>query len=57
MVCFKNNYKNNIDKIYLTHQELIVNVKNKFNKLKMKDVLKHPNWDMGKKLLSIHNFN
>ena len=48
----KNNSRNNIDKIYLTASGgSLLNVKkHNFNKLKMKDVLKHPNWDMGKKI-------
>jgi len=48
----KNNSRNNIDKIYLTASGgSLLNVKkHKFNKLKIKDVLNHPNWDMGKKI-------
>jgi len=48
----KNNSRNNIDKIYLTASGgSLLNVKkHKFNKLKIQDVLNHPNWDMGKKI-------
>ena len=48
----KNNQKKNISKIYLTASggSLLNIKKNKFNKLKISDVLKHPNWNMGKKI-------
>ena len=48
----RNNLNNNIDKIYLTASGgSLLNVKkHKFNKLKISDILKHPNWNMGKKI-------
>ena len=48
----KNNKNKNINKIYLTASGgSLLNInKNKFNKLKISDVLKHPNWNMGKKI-------
>jgi len=48
----KNNHIKNIDQIYLTASGgSLLNVnKKKFNKLKINDVLKHPNWNMGKKI-------
>ena len=48
-----NNYRiNEIEKIYITASggPFINLPKNKFNKIKLKDALKHPNWNMGKKL-------
>ena len=48
----KNNQNKNISKIYLTASggSLLNIKKNKFNKLKISDILKHPNWNMGKKI-------
>ena len=48
----RNNLNKNIDKIYLTASGgSLLNVKKKqFNKLKINDILKHPNWNMGKKI-------
>ncbi len=48
----KKNYKKNINKIYLTASggSLLNIPKKKINKLKIKDVLNHPNWKMGKKI-------
>ena len=48
----KNNSNKNIKKIYLTASGgplLNVPIK-KFNKLKIKKIVKHPNWSMGKKI-------
>ncbi len=48
-----NNYRiNEIEKIYITASggPFINLPKNKFNKIKLKDALKHPNWNMGKKI-------
>ena len=43
--------KNNIEKIYITASggPFINLPRNKFNKIKLSDALKHPNWSMGKK--------
>jgi len=43
---------NNIEKIYITASggPFINLPKNKFNKIKLGDALKHPNWTMGKKI-------
>tara|TARA_Y100000768_G_scaffold334476_1_gene275199 strand:- start:4448 stop:5617 length:1170 start_codon:yes stop_codon:yes gene_type:complete len=43
---------NNVKKIYLTASggPLLNISKNKFNNLKIKQVIKHPNWKMGKKI-------
>ena len=48
----RNNLNKNIDKIFLTASGgSLLNVKkNQFNKLKINDILKHPNWNMGKKI-------
>ena len=47
----RNNLNKNIDKIYLTASGgSLLNVKEQFNKLKINDILKHPNWNMGKKI-------
>ena len=48
----KKNKKKNIDKIYLTASggPLLNIPKKKFNNLKIKEVIKHPNWSMGKKI-------
>ena len=48
----KNNQKKNISKIYLTASggSLLNIKKNKFDKLKISDILKHPNWNMGNKI-------
>ncbi len=48
----RNNSNKNIHKIYLTASGgSLLNVKkNQFNKLKINDILKHPNWNMGKKI-------
>ena len=48
----KNNQNKNISKIYLTASGgSLLNIrKNKFDKLKIGDILKHPNWNMGKKI-------
>ena len=48
----KNNQNKNISKIYLTASggSLLNIKKNKFDKLKISDILKHPNWNMGKKI-------
>lgn len=48
----KNNLDKNIDKIYLTASGgPLLNVsKKKFKNLKIKEVIKHPNWQMGKKI-------
>ena len=48
----KNNSNKNIDKIYLTASggSLLNIKKSQFNKLKLNDILKHPNWNMGKKI-------
>tara|TARA_B100000674_G_scaffold242412_1_gene199471 strand:+ start:943 stop:2106 length:1164 start_codon:yes stop_codon:yes gene_type:complete len=48
----KKNNNQNIDKIYLTASggPLLNISKKKFNSLKIKDVIKHPNWSMGKKI-------
>jgi len=46
-------YKNsNINKIYLTASggSLLNIPKSKFNKIKLSEILKHPNWKMGKKI-------
>ena len=47
-----NNSSSNISKIYLTASggSLFKIPKNKFNKLKLSHVLRHPNWKMGKKI-------
>ena len=44
--------KNNIEKIYITASggPFINLPRNKFNKIKLSDALKHPNWSMGKKI-------
>ena len=48
----KNNLSNKVDKIYLTASGgSLLNVpKNKYNSLKLKNILNHPNWKMGKKI-------
>ncbi len=48
----KNNSISNVEKIYLTASGgPLLNVPlTKFNKLKIKNVIKHPNWKMGKKI-------
>ena len=48
----KNENKNKIDKIFLTASggPLFNIAINKFNKIKISQVLKHPNWKMGKKI-------
>ena len=48
----KKNRHRNIDKIYLTASggPLLNISKKKFNNLKIKEVIKHPNWSMGKKI-------
>lgn len=48
----RNNLNKNIDKIYLTASggSLLNIKKNQFNKLQINDILKHPNWNMGKKI-------
>ena len=48
----RNNSNKNIDKIYLTASggSLLNIKKSQFNKLKLNDILKHPNWNMGKKI-------
>jgi 1-deoxy-D-xylulose-5-phosphate reductoisomerase len=48
----KNNLISNVDSIYLTASGgPLYNVPlSKFNKIKISDVLKHPNWRMGKKI-------
>jgi 1-deoxy-D-xylulose-5-phosphate reductoisomerase len=48
----RNNLNKNIQKIYLTASGgSLLNVKkSQFNKLKINDILKHPNWNMGKKI-------
>ena len=48
----KNNLNKNINKIYLTASGgSLLNVKkSQFNKIKINDILKHPNWNMGKKI-------
>ncbi len=48
----RNNLNKNIHKIYLTASGgSLLNVKkSQFNKLKINDILKHPNWNMGKKI-------
>ena len=48
----KNNLNRVIEKIYLTASggSLLNIKKNKFNQLKMYQILKHPNWKMGKKI-------
>ncbi len=48
----KNNKDYNINKIYLTASggPLLNTSLSKFNKLKINDVIKHPNWKMGKKI-------
>ena len=48
----RNNQNKNISKIYLTASGgSLLNVKkNKIDKLKISDILKHPNWNMGKKI-------
>ena len=48
----KNNSNKNIKKIYLTASGgPLLNVSsNKFNKLKINKIVKHPNWSMGKKI-------
>ncbi len=48
----KNNQNKNISKIYLTASggSLLNIKKNKFDKLKISDILKHPNWNMGNKI-------
>ena len=45
-------YSNNIEKIYITASGgPFLNLKKKeFKKIKLKDALKHPNWNMGKKI-------
>ena len=47
-----NNKKNNIDKIYLTASGgPLLNIKKKyFKSLNIKQITKHPNWNMGKKI-------
>ena len=44
--------KNNIEKIYITASggPFINLPRNKFDKIKLSDALKHPNWSMGKKI-------
>ena len=48
----KNNSNSDIEKIYLTASggSLLNIKKNKFNQLKINQILKHPNWNMGKKI-------
>ena len=48
----KNQKKENIDRIYITASggPFINLPKKKFNKIKLSDALKHPNWKMGKKI-------
>ena len=48
----KNNLNTNIDKIYLTASggSLLKVAKKKINRLSLKQILKHPNWKMGKKI-------
>ena len=48
----KKEKSNQIDKIYITASggPFINLPKNQFNKIKLKDALKHPNWNMGKKI-------
>ena len=48
----KNNLNTKIDKIYLTASggSLLKVAKKKFNRLSLKQILKHPNWKMGKKI-------
>ena len=55
----KNNQNKNISKIYLTASggSLLNIKKNKFDKLKISDILKHPNWNMGKNYYRFINFN
>ena len=47
-----NEKKNGIERIYITASggPFIDFPKNQFNKIKPKDALKHPNWNMGKKI-------
>ena len=46
----------NVDKIYLTASggPLLNKTNNQIKNIKNKEILKHPNWKMGKKLLLIH---
>ena len=48
----KNQNMNEIERIYITASggPFINLPKNKFNKIKLKDALQHPNWNMGKKI-------
>ena len=48
----KDNNTNNIEKIYITASggPFINLPKSRFNKIKLVDALKHPNWKMGKKI-------
>ena len=48
----KNNQNDNVSKVYLTASGgSLLNVPiNKFNHLSLKQILKHPNWKMGKKI-------
>lgn len=48
----QNNKENEIEKVYITASggPFINYPKKKFNKIKLKDALKHPNWRMGKKI-------
>ena len=48
----KNTNYENIEKIYITASggPFIDLPKNRFNKIKLSDALKHPNWSMGKKI-------
>ena len=48
----QNQNDKNIEKIYITASggPFIDLPKNKFNKIKLSDALKHPNWSMGKKI-------
>ena len=48
----KNNFNKKISKIYLTASGgSLLNIKiSKFNKLGINEILKHPNWNMGKKI-------
>ena len=47
-----NKNKNDIEKIFITASggPFINLPRNKFNKIKLRDALKHPNWSMGKKI-------
>ena len=48
----KNNHISDVEKIYITASggPFIDLPKNRFNKIKLSDALKHPNWSMGKKI-------